>query len=95
MTKHKQSEGGDTTNTSTDVPGLEYDRNERESVKIAANARVGVLQHKIGEVIPRPDGSMASGRLGGVNSNLEPSDTTSEEERLRATSNDGEAQMNA
>lgn len=70
-------------------------RRERESVKIAAMAQVDQPVHKIGEVIPREDGSIASGRLGGVNSNIEPSESTSEEERLRATSNDGEAQASA
>lgn len=58
-------------------------RRELESVKIANM----LPQHKIGEVYP---GTHESGRLGGVNSNLEPSDATSEEERLRATSNDGD-----
>src|SRR5688572_20487126 len=66
-------------------------RRELESAKIADRAQVKEVAHKIGEVIPREDGSVASGRLGGVNKNMEPNSATSEEERMRATSNDGEA----
>jgi hypothetical protein len=96
MSKHKKETAE--TSTHEEYPDRASGRNrrERESVKIAMKAQVGGQpMHKIGEVIPREDGSVASGRLGGVNSNMEPNDSTSEEEKLRATSNDGEAQASA